>query len=1289
MAHHVAAGILLVLMASFGVVQTSLSSSPNARQECSGKLETLGRAVAAACATPAVATLPQMALACTLTANLHVALDAETTIRMPPAAGSLGMDMDVAAVAPPALTPASQQHLSSAHLKDNRRTSAASLLHPRAVEKSTRRRRRQRRTAVAADETTCSEDTRDSIQAQCAVRGCTWSSLKADNGDDAPPKHDLRLACDDATAMALPSNYTTNCTYLTQPELQSSSCAVDIQLSVTTAALQRGSLQSAATLLGIWQGKASVTVRGQWDAHSLSVVLQHAHNLKELDAASAWLASLGNSTFAGLSSLEILDLNENVISKIDAGAFAELTALQELYLRDNCLTSLPAQLLQGHPSLQILVLGNNQLKTLSDSPFQGLGNLTWLDLWDNNLTSLSAASFDGLAALEYLDLSFNKLTLLSKGTFEGLSKLTILYLYVNNLTTLDATTFRDLSALEVLELDDNKLVQLPGDVFKGLMSLDRLDLYRNKLTSIDATIFGDLSALRSLDISLNSLASLPTHLLQNVTGLHVFDVDSNHLTDIDTAMFHGLPALQYLDISNNQLTRLPASLLNRTPSLTWLSVAYNKISSIDAAILGNLSALHTLDLSSNRFTHIDEDLLRGLPQLQSFNFGCNKLTRIDSSLLNGLSMLGRLDLSQNQLGNVPDSLFNGLSLLTFLSLDSNKLTSFSNTLLLNLLGLEVLELGGNPLGNLPDGLLNVSLFTSLSRLDLKHTGVVQLQLAANNKLSTLNLHGCRSLTKVILPSRARVSAADVTGTALRLEDLQCEQLGYEILAAQNMQHISTLAILQQCLGEDRKFLDVSHNDERHLQAVQHSVASQMATFEETADKDLFLYPAWDLKVRHSVIELIMVASPVQCSIKTVPKDVYVIESADYQKPAYRDTLILETFTCICTPGFEEHNNHCRPIIPFAGTARGVATIVVTTIALVALAVLAWAYGKRRLKRAQFYGELQRGLLHDAQSEVLALKRAWDIEAHEISLLERIDGGSEGAFGAVWRGDWDGVIVAVKVLRVGLLELDSSLADEFDREAEFLMHARHANVVRFFGAGRMRGGEPFVVLELVSKGSLCGLLYGDHASVLDCALKQRLVLDVTRGMAYIHALGTLHRDLKSGNVLVTDSWRAKVADFGSMHYLLAEAAAGSGSSGRSAVRASSSSHYGSHSASTRFSADDRSLTAPAAPVGTPMYMAMEVLQDGAYGEAADVWAFGVMVWEVIEERAPDLLLETGASGKGPMLGRLLKVLQTGQRLQLAAGAPAWAQCIVPDCMLDDPSKRPSFVTLQERLEASEQ
>ncbi len=107
------------------------------------------------------------------------------------------------------------------------------------------------------------------------------------------------------------------------------------------------------------------------------------------------------------------------------------------------------------------------------------------------------------------------------------------------------------------------------------------------------------------------------------------------------------------------------------------------------------------------------------------------------------------------------------------------------------------------------------------------------------------------------------------------------------------------------------------------------------------------------------------------------------------------------------------------------------------------------------------------------------------------------------------------------------------------------------------------------------------------------------------------------------------------------------------------------------------------------VGTPLYMAPEVLRRSvAYGPSADVWSFGVLVWEIATQARPDLATYVPQAGwRGPFLIALEKALTMGHRLPLDAGAwpPGLAE-VVAQCWDMVPGNRPTFAALGDTLSA---
>ncbi|EGD83268.1 hypothetical protein PTSG_11440 [Salpingoeca rosetta] len=108
----------------------------------------------------------------------------------------------------------------------------------------------------------------------------------------------------------------------------------------------------------------------------------------------------------------------------------------------------------------------------------------------------------------------------------------------------------------------------------------------------------------------------------------------------------------------------------------------------------------------------------------------------------------------------------------------------------------------------------------------------------------------------------------------------------------------------------------------------------------------------------------------------------------------------------------------------------------------------------------------------------------------------------------------------------------------------------------------------------------------------------------------------------------------------------------------------------------------------AGVGTPLYMAPEVLLGDKYNAKADVFSFGVLMWEVATQRVPDLIeQEKGSNFRGPMLATLSQLLQEGRRLRFEDGDEEvrdWFVQLTLKCVGNNPWERPSFQELEMKM-----
>ncbi|CAN1164855.1 Receptor-like kinase TMK4 [Linum perenne] len=195
---------------------------------------------------------------------------------------------------------------------------------------------------------------------------------------------------------------------------------------------------------------------------------------------------------------------------------------------------------------------------------------------------------------------------------------------------------------------------------------------------------------------------------------------------------------------------------------------------------------------------------------------------------------------------------------------------------------------------------------------------------------------------------------------------------------------------------------------------------------------------------------------------------------------------------------------------------------------------------------------------------------------------------KGGFGVVYKGDLhDGSQVAVKRMDSGVTGIKGM--KEFEAEIGVLSNVRHRHLVAFLGYC-INERERLLVYEYMSHGTLGQHLFEwRRMGILPLTWKQRLsiALDVARGVEYLHSLAQqsfIHRDLKPSNILLGDNMRAKVSDFGLVKHAT----------------------DGKQSMETRLA-------------GTFGYLAPEYATTGRVSRKVDVYAFGVILMEMITGR----------------------------------------------------------------------
>eukprot|EP00249_Psilotum_nudum_P022885 c28677_g1_i3 orf=316-1476(-) len=136
----------------------------------------------------------------------------------------------------------------------------------------------------------------------------------------------------------------------------------------------------------------------------------------------------------------------------------------------------------------------------------------------------------------------------------------------------------------------------------------------------------------------------------------------------------------------------------------------------------------------------------------------------------------------------------------------------------------------------------------------------------------------------------------------------------------------------------------------------------------------------------------------------------------------------------------------------------------------------------------------------------------------------------GRYGKVYKGVLQsGAQVAIKRARASSIQG----VTEFKNEIELLSRAHHKNLVGLLGFC-FQEGEQMLVYEYIPNGTLRDCLSGQNGVLMDWQTRVQLALDSAKGLSYLHTAANppiIHRDIKSGNILLDENFVAKVADFG--------------------------------------------------------------------------------------------------------------------------------------------------------------
>lgn len=244
--------------------------------------------------------------------------------------------------------------------------------------------------------------------------------------------------------------------------------------------------------------------------------------------------------------------------------------------------------------------------------------------------------------------------------------------------------------------------------------------------------------------------------------------------------------------------------------------------------------------------------------------------------------------------------------------------------------------------------------------------------------------------------------------------------------------------------------------------------------------------------------------------------------------------------------------------------------------------------------------------------------------------ELLDELGKGSYGAVYKARdlKTSELVAIKV--ISLCEGEEGY-EEIRGEIEMLQQCNHPNVVRYFGSYQSEE-YLWIVMEYCGGGSVSDLMNITYESLEEHQIAY-ICREALKGLSYLHSIFKVHRDIKGGNILLTEQGEVKLGDFGVAAQLT------------------------------------RTMSKRNTFIGTPHWMAPEVIQESRYDGKVDVWALGVSAIEMAEGAPP-------RANVHPM--RVLFMI-SGEPAPMLEDKEKWSLVFhdfIAKCLTKEPRLRPS-------------
>eukprot|EP01125_Pyxidicula_operculata_P020303 TRINITY_DN7489_c0_g1_i1.p1 TRINITY_DN7489_c0_g1~~TRINITY_DN7489_c0_g1_i1.p1 ORF type:complete len:878 (+),score=169.01 TRINITY_DN7489_c0_g1_i1:227-2635(+) len=244
------------------------------------------------------------------------------------------------------------------------------------------------------------------------------------------------------------------------------------------------------------------------------------------------------------------------------------------------------------------------------------------------------------------------------------------------------------------------------------------------------------------------------------------------------------------------------------------------------------------------------------------------------------------------------------------------------------------------------------------------------------------------------------------------------------------------------------------------------------------------------------------------------------------------------------------------------------------------------------------GKVKKNLEEDTISTPFMAKKTfsvnqdwqWNSDQNPVEVFEFIEELGVGACAKVVKAahkQMENLIVAIKIVT----QSDKFFQEALEKEIEVLKKCRSPNVIAYYGTVLL-GNETWILMDYCGIGSVKDVMKVTQEGLNEPQTKY-IVYHTLKGLAHMHAMNILHLDIKAANILLTEQGNVKLADFGVSVVLKTD----------------------------EMTKEQKDF------VGSPLFMAPEIIKKEGYNSRADIWSLGITIIEMVQTRPPNTDITT--------------------------------------------------------------